>query len=104
MYCKENVQCSIKLQMCKKRKKNFNCPQKIKAERQKQIFEAFYQKMCWTQKTLYIRSCVKPVKSKKSLAHPMIPLKRRDFNHIYSLTDEKGVENEVCRDFFKDCI
>lgn len=99
-----NVQSNCKC--ARSGKKNFNCPQKIKAERQKQIFEAFYQKMCWTQKTLYIRSCVKrqPVKSKKSLAHPLIPLKRRDFNHIYSLTDEKGVENEVCRDFFKDCI
>jgi hypothetical protein len=82
------------------------CAQIIDADRQKQIFDAFYQEMGWTQKTLYIRSCVKrkPVESKKSLLHPLIPLKRRDFNHIYNLTNEKGVANEVCREFFMNCI
>lgn len=79
-------------------KKDLCCPQTIKAQRQKQIFEAFYEQMCWTQKTLYIRSCVKrqPVASKKSLTHPLIPLKRRDYNYVYTLTDEYGVENQVC--------
>lgn len=87
-------------------KKKLSCPQTIKSERQKQIFEAFYHEMCWSQKTMYIRSCVKrePVKSKKSNTHPLIPLKNRDFNQVYTLTDENGVENQVCRDFFMNCI
>lgn len=83
-----------------------NCPQKITIARQKQIFDSFYGEMCWTQKTLFIRFCSKrqPVKSKKSNKYALIPLKRRDFRHTYTLIDDEGVEHEVCRDFFLNCI
>lgn len=62
--------------------------------------------MGWSQKTLFIRSSVKrqAVKTKKSLAYALVPLKRRDFNHIYMLKDEFGAEHEVCKDFFMNCI
>lgn len=87
-------------------KKESDCPQKITIARQEQIFSIYYQEMCWSQKTPFIRSSVKrqPVKSKKSLLYALVPLKRRDFSHIYSLKGEDGVENEVCRDFYLNCI
>lgn len=98
------VQSSCK---CSKgKKKKLNCNEKITAARQKQIFESYYEEMSWTQKSLFIRSSVKrqPVKTKKSNAYALVDLKRRDFNHKYTLIDHDGVENEVCRDFFLKCI
>lgn len=54
-----------------------DCSSKIGAERQKQIFDAYYQGMAWSQKTLFLRGSVKrhPVKLKKSMLYPLIPLK-----------------------------
>lgn len=40
------------------KKQTEGCPGKIGVERQKEIFDNFYQNMFWTQKTLYIRACV----------------------------------------------
>lgn len=87
-------------------KKISKCPQNITIARQEKLFNAYYKDMCWSQKTLFIRESVKrqPVKNKKSLAYALIPLKRRDFSHIYSLKNENGVAYEVCRDFFLNCI
>lgn len=62
--------------------------------------------MFWTQKTLYIRACVQrtPVKTKRSDLYPIMPLKAREFNHVYTLIDENGVNKVVCRDFFLQCL
>lgn len=83
-----------------------SCSDKIGIDRQKEIFDTYYQKMCWTQKTLFIRGSVKraPVKTKKSDAYPIIPTKSKKFNQTYSLLDENGVEHVVCRDFFLTCL
>lgn len=88
------------------KKSRLSCSSKISVERQQEIFNVYYKDMCWSQKTLFIRSNVKrqPVKNKKSLSHPLIPIKKREFNHIYSLVDGDGVAHEVCRDFFLKCI
>lgn len=87
-------------------KQNVSCFQKIGIERQTQIFDQYYKHMLWTQKTMFIRGSVKRqlVKRKKSYSHPIIPLKDRNFNYIYSLTDESGAQHVVCRDFFLGCL
>lgn len=88
---------------CSKGKKpKPSCANRIGVERQKQIYDAFYHDMLWMQKTLFLRGSVEriPVTSKKSSSFPLIALKNREYNHIYSLTDENGVKQIVCRDFF----
>lgn len=83
-----------------------SCSSKIGTERQKEIFVAYYEGMNWTQKTLFIRSCVvrNPVKSKKSCQFPLVALKNRQFNFTYSLIDSNGLKQQVCRDFFMKCL
>lgn len=89
-----------------KKKQQANCSIKIGVERQKQIFDMYYQSMIWTQKTLFIRSSVKrqQTKTKKSDNYPIVAIKSKNFNNIYSLCDENGIEHVVCRDFFLNCI
>lgn len=55
------------------KKQKLSCAHKIGIERQKVIFDSYYQGMSWTQKTLFIRGHVKrrPVKTKKSLVHSL---------------------------------
>lgn len=91
---------------CKCKDPNSNCATVIHAIRQKEIFDSYYKKMQWSQKTLFIRASVKrtPVKTKRSALYPIIQLKPREFNHVYSLTDENGVRHEICRDFFLKCL
>lgn len=83
-----------------------NCPTKIDANRQKEIFDTFYQKSNWTQKTLLIRSSIKtsPVLKKKSELFPILSLKKRELNYNYSLIDNTGITQAVCRDFFMKCL
>lgn len=82
------------------------CSTKIDVARQKEIFDSFYQKSNWTQKTLFLRTSVKtsPVAAKKSELFPLMPIKNRDINCSYSFVDEKGVIKDVCRDFFLECL
>lgn len=82
------------------------CANQIDVKRQKVLFDAYYQKMQWSQKTLFIRNSVKrqPVKSKKSKNYALIALKDRNFTHNYTLIDKNGIEQQVCRDFFLNCI
>lgn len=62
--------------------------------------------MCWSQKTQFIRGRVtrQPVKTKKSSEYPINPIKSKNFNHVYTLIDENGVEHVVCREFFLKCL
>lgn len=62
--------------------------------------------MQWPQKTHFIRTTVKrqPVKSKKSDHFPIMPLVKREYNHTYSLFDNRGAQQSVCRDFFLNCL
>lgn len=91
---------------CKCKNRNSNCSSVIHANRQKEIFDAYYKKMQWSQKTMFIRGSVKrqPVKTKRSALYPIIRMKPKEYNHIYSLTDENGVKHEVYRDFYLKCL
>lgn len=88
------------------KKKKLSCSHKIGVVRQQEIFDSYYKQMSWMQKTLFIRGHVKrqPVKTKKTLDYPLLQLKSRNFNHLYTLSDEHGIEHEVCRDFFINCL
>lgn len=88
------------------KKQKLSCSHKIEVVRQKQIFDSYYQQMSWTQKTLFIRGHVKrqPVKTKRSRNFPLINLKNQNFNHLYTLSDENGIEHEVCKNFFMNCL
>lgn len=83
-----------------------SCAHKINVVRQKEIFDCYYQQMNWTHKTMFIRGHVKrlPVKTKKCQNYPLLQMKSRNFNHSYTLTDEKGIDQDVCRDFFINCL
>lgn len=83
-----------------------SCSSKIDVVRQKEIFDSYYQHMNWSQKTLFLRACVKrePVKTKKVQMFPLRPIKSKEFNHIYTFLDKNGGEQIVCRDFFIKCI
>lgn len=99
----------IAQQTCKctnKKNQNVSCAEKINVARQEHIFNTYYNEMLWTQKTLFIRGHAKrqPVKTKKSLSFPIVSLKNREFNIVYSLTDDRGVQHDVCRDFFMNCL
>lgn len=71
---------------CKCRRK---CADKISIDLQKQIFDNYYEKSSWVQKTLFLRARVEQfkAKNKKSSMFPIIPLKQRQFLFTYSLTD-----------------
>lgn len=88
---------------CKCRRK---CADKISINRQKQIFDNYYEKSSWVQKTLFLRARVKQfkAKNKKSSMFPIIPLKQRQFSFTYSLTDANETEIVVCREFFLRCL
>lgn len=62
--------------------------------------------MNWEQKTQFLRGNIKrqAVKTKKSKCFPLIALKNREFNQMYSLVDAKGIHQNVCRDFFMKCL
>lgn len=78
------------------------CPSKIDAVRQKEIFDAFYLKSDWSQKTQFIRQSVKTseVLKKKNKMFPIMPLKNRTMNFAFSLLNCDGMSVEVCLDFF----
>lgn len=81
------------------------CPTNIDAVRQREIFDTYYDELDWSQKTLFIRSCVKtsPIAEKRSM-YPILTNKSRHFNCIYNFIDHNGISIEVCRDFFLKCL
>lgn len=89
-----------------KKKSNLMCVKKIGVNQQEKIFNDYYNRMLWSQKTMFIRGNVRrqPVKTKKTYSHPIIPLVNRNFNYVYSLPDGKGVQQMICRDFFLECL
>lgn len=88
------------------KKSNMNCAKKINVARQEHIFNTYHNEMLWTQKTMFIRGHVKQqsVKTRKSASFPIVALKNRKFNLVYSLTDIHGYQQTVCRNFFLECL
>lgn len=82
------------------------CSDKIPTVHQKEIYDFFYSKSSWTQKTLFIRANVQRhlVKKKKSQGNPIIPIKNRQFCTTYTLPDKDGLSTKVCRTFFQKCL
>lgn len=82
------------------------CAEKITTDRQKKIFDDYYKRSSWVQKTLFLRARIKQKKTRtnKSSLYPIIPLKKRQFSFEYSLTDANETEIGVCRDFFLRCL
>lgn len=89
--------------ICKCKRK---CPTKIDVARQSVIFETYYQKFNWSQKTQFIRDCVKtkPVQKKRSNLFPIFAAKNRNVNYEYSFRDSQGNTQIVCRSFFMECL
>lgn len=83
-----------------------NCPQKIDVNRQKEIFDSYYNEYDWSQKTLFIRSNVigREVKYRKSDLFPIIPKKIKNFTFEYRLIDSNNISQRVCREFYLNCI
>lgn len=79
------------------------CPQNINSERQNEIFSCFYGLKNWTQKTLYLRTLCKSACVKKNL-NPVINLKKRNFSNKYYLSNQSGVQHQVCLDFILKCV
>lgn len=82
------------------------CATKIDETQQRHIFDTYYKQCNWTQKTLFIRSCVKTknVQTKKSQLYPIIAAKNREKTCVYFLIDDHDISQTVCRDFFMNCI
>lgn len=72
-------------------------------DRQNQIFSAYYNLENWTQKTLFLRTLTKTVKTKENL-NPKINLKERNFSHQHYLSDQTGVQHQVCLTFLLNCL
>lgn len=83
---------------CKCKRK---CAVKINIARQKTIFETFYGLPNWSQKTLFLRSFMKSRPTKEDF-NPVTIKKRTTY--IYFLTNDCGIREEVCFDFFSKCI
>lgn len=83
---------------CKCKRK---CAVKINIARQKAIFETFYGLQNWSTKTLFLRSLMKSRPTKEDL-NPVTIKKRTTY--IYFLTNDCGIREEVCIDFFFKCI
>lgn len=82
---------------CKK-----NCSERICVTRQKKIFDVFYALENFTQKRLYLRSMVKTMPMKENLSSVSTTIKRTTYK--YYLTNDSGVEEEVCFKFFLACL
>lgn len=84
------------------------CPIKILVDviRQKEIFDAYYNDASWSQKTLLIQSSVKTknVQRKRSDIFPIMPMKKRNVTCEYNLLDSAGNVQQVCRNFFMNCL
>lgn len=83
-----------------------NCPSIIDVSRQKEIFDAFYQSFNWSSKTLFIRSCTnhRPIPEHLRIMRPLNRLKNRNFTNEYSLKDDSGTAQRVCKEFFCKCL
>lgn len=80
-----------------------NCAENINCNRQKEIFDCYHKLENWTEKTLYLRSLTKTTSAKENL-NPIISLKKRNFfNHCY-LSDQSGVQHQVCSKFLLNCV
>lgn len=82
------------------------CPVVFDVVRQKEIFDGFYKESNWSQKTLFIRACVKSknVQSKRSQQFPILALKNRNITCEYHIPDSNGNTQRVCWDFFLNCL
>lgn len=85
---------------------NRHCPTKIDISRQGCIFDTYYNKFNWSQKTTFIRESIKvtEVKKKQLTLFPIFALKNRNINCEYSFRDTEGVTQIVCRNFFLNCL
>lgn len=79
------------------------CPQNINCNRQKEIFDSYYKLQNWTEKTLYLRSLTKTTSAKENL-NPIISLKQKKIFNNYYLSDESGVQHQVCLAFLLNCV
>lgn len=79
------------------------CSQHINSERQKRIFNTFYELQNWTQKTLFLRTLFKRAQVKENL-NPIINLAKRNTQTKYYLSDENGTQHQVCMSFLVNCI
>lgn len=79
------------------------CAERINSARQEDIFNCFYKLENWSQKTLYLRTLSKTVEVKENL-HPIINLKKRNTHTQYYLSDENGMQHQVCMVFLLGCI
>lgn len=86
----EQVEC-----ICNKR-----CAQKIDIDRQKAIFNAFYTLENWSKKTLFLRSLIKSRPKKENFN----PVTAKNRTYAYFLTNNCGVQEEVCFRFFSTCF
>lgn len=84
---------------CRCRRK---CAENITAERQKQIFDTYYNFINWSQKTLYLRSLVKSTPPKENL-NPIKTVRKRVI-YKYYLSDQKGEHVDVCLQFILNCL
>lgn len=82
------------------------CSSKIDLIHKKTLFDTYYQKFNWGQKTLFIRSNVKmkTVRSNRANLFAILAEKQRDITCEYSLVDDGGVTHPVCREFFINCL
>lgn len=80
-----------------------NCAENINSNRQEEIFSAYYKFENWTRKTLFLRSLTKKISVKENLK-PIINLKNRNFSHKYYLSDQTGVQHQVCSTFLLNCV
>lgn len=78
------------------------CANKINVMRQKEIFETFYDFKNWSQKTMYLRSLIKSVPKEEDL-NPVTRVEKRT-KHNYYLISSNGEHEEVCYQFFLNCL
>lgn len=85
------------------KKQKLSCSLKIDVVRQEEKFKS-YQDMKWSQKTFFLRNCVKRTSVKAKKCNFSIDVAQKKFNHVYTLIDANGAKQEVCREFFINCL
>lgn len=67
------------------------------------MFDQFYRLKSWSDKTSFLRSCVKRCEMKPN-RNPIISLKNRRFFSRYEVKDEKGNFKRVCAHFLTNLL
>lgn len=83
-----------------------HCGVIIDIDRQLEIFDNYWKKFNWSQKSSFVRSSVKSKARvyRKSDHFPIVPRKKRSVAYDFTFLDSDGVTQKSCKTFFLKCL